>query len=193
VPVSVEVNVHHLFLTDDDLERLGPYAQMVPPPRPAEDVSALWAGLLDGTIDFVSTDHAPHTREEKELGRADLWTAPTGIPGLDSFLPLLLDAALRGRLSLERLVELVSSAPAAIHRLPGKGRLAPGYDADLLLVDPSRSWVLNTDRIFTKCGWSAFEGRELHGAPLLTLLRGQVIARDGVPVDQPSGQYVRPS
>jgi dihydroorotase (multifunctional complex type) len=189
----VEVNVHHLFLTDDDLERLGPYAQMVPPPRPAVDVAALWTGLLDGTIDFVSTDHAPHTREEKERGRADLWTAPTGIPGLDSFLPLLLDAALRGRLPLARLVDLVCEAPAAIHRLPGKGRLTPGYDADLLLVDPNRSWTLDAARIFTKCGWSAFEGRELLGAPVLTLLRGQAIAQDGVPVDRPVGRLVRPA
>jgi dihydroorotase-like cyclic amidohydrolase len=107
------VNVHHLFLSDEDLERLGPFGQMVPPPRPAEDIAALWEGINDGTVDFVSTDHAPHTRKEKELGRADPWTAPTGILGLDSFLKLLIDAALAGRLSLERLVELAVKLRAA--------------------------------------------------------------------------------
>lgn len=193
VPLWAEVNVHHLFLTDDDLDRVGPYAQMLPPPRPRTDLPALWEGLSDGTIDFISTDHAPHSREEKEAGRADLWTGPTGIPGLDSFLCLLLDAVFNDRLSLTRLVELVSENPARIHRLaPAKGVIAVGADADLILVDSEAEWTIGEDRIFSRCGWSAFEGYSGRGVPVLSMVRGQVVARQGKPLDRPVGRLIRP-
>jgi dihydroorotase (multifunctional complex type) len=193
VPVWAEVNVHHLFLTDEDLGRLGPFGQMVPPPRPAEDVAALWEGVADGTVDFVSTDHAPHTREEKERGRADLWTAPTGIPGLDSFLRLLLDAALAGRLSFERLAELVAGTPSRIHGLdPAKGAIRVGADADLVIIDPRVGWTLEERLLHTRCGWSAFAGHQGRGTPVATLLRGELVARDGVPLDTPLGRMLIP-
>jgi dihydroorotase (multifunctional complex type) len=193
VPVWVEVNVHHLFLTDEDLERQGPYAHMVPPPRPAEDVAALWLGINDGTVDFVSTDHAPHTREEKERGRVDLWTAPTGIPGLDSFAKLLVDAALTGRLSLERLAELVAGTPSRLHRLDHlKGAIRVGVDADLVVIDPAADWQLDEQHLHTRCGWSAFAGRRGRGALVATLLRGQLIAKDGIPLDAPIGRLLTP-
>jgi dihydroorotase (multifunctional complex type) len=193
-PVWVEVNVHHLFLTDEDLARLGPYGQMLPPLRPAADVAALWDGLADGTVDFVSTDHAPHTREEKERGRADPWTsAPTGIPGLDTLLCLVVDGALAGRLSLARAVELLAVAPARIHRLaPAKGALAIGADADVVVVDPAREWTIDAGRILSRCGWSAFEGRRGRGLPVATLLRGRVVAREGRPLDEPIGRLLTP-
>jgi dihydroorotase len=166
---------------------------MVPPPRPAEDVAALWDGIADGTVDFVSTDHAPHTREEKERGREDLWTAPTGIPGLDSFLRLLVDAALAGRLSLERLAELAAGTPSRIHGLdPAKGAIRVGADADLVIVDPRGRWTLDERLVHTRCGWSAFSGRAGRGALVATLLRGRVVARDGVPLDPPLGRLLTP-
>jgi dihydroorotase-like cyclic amidohydrolase len=193
-PVWVEVNVHHLFLTDEDLARLGPYGQMLPPLRPAADVAALWDGLADGTVDFVSTDHAPHTRDEKERGRADPWTsAPTGIPGLDTLLCLVVDGVLAGRLSLARAVELLAAAPARIHRLaPAKGALAIGADADVVVVDPAREWTIDAGRILSRCGWSAFEGRRGRGLPVATLLRGRVVAREGRPLDEPIGRLLTP-
>jgi dihydroorotase (multifunctional complex type) len=193
VPLWAEVNVHHLFLNDDDLDRVGPYAQMLPPPRLESELPALWDSLCDGTIDFISTDHAPHTREEKEAGRSDLWTVPTGIPGLDSFMCLLLDAVFSGRLSLSRMVELVSENPARIHRLaPAKGRIAVGADADLMLVDSKATWTIEENRIFSRCGWSAFEGRSGRGVPVLTMVRGQVVARGGQPLDGLVGRLIRP-
>ena len=193
VPLWAEVNAHHLFLTDDDLDRVGPYAQMLPPPRPGEELPALWDGLADGTIDFISTDHAPHSREEKEAGRADVWTVPTGIPGLDNFLCPLLDAVFSGRLSLTRLVELVSENPARIHRLaPAKGAIAVGADADLVLVDSEAEWTIDEDHIFSRCGWSAFEGCSGRGVPVVTMVRGQVVARRAEPLDKPVGQLIKP-
>jgi dihydroorotase-like cyclic amidohydrolase len=156
-------------------------------------VAALWEGINDGTIDFVSTDHAPHTREEKEAGRVDPWTAPTGIPGLDSFLKLLIDAALGGRLSLERLVELVAGAPSRLHRLdPVKGTIRVGADADLVVIDPDADWILDEQHLQTRCGWSAFTGRGGRGAPVVTILRGQLIAQDGIPLDAPIGRQLTP-
>jgi dihydroorotase (multifunctional complex type) len=189
----VEVNAHHLFLTDEDLERLGPFAQMVPPPRPASELEALWRGVRDGTVDFISTDHAPHTREEKERGRADLWTAPTGVPGVEHLLPLLLDAALGGRLTLGRLTELVSAAPSRIHGLaPRKGGLITGGDADLVIVDPGAWWTIEAGRVSSRCGWSPFEGRRGRGRVTATFVRGRLVAQDGKPLDEPHGQLLRP-
>jgi dihydroorotase (multifunctional complex type) len=193
VPLWAEVNAHHLFLTDDDLERVGPYAQMLPPPRLRAELPALWDALSDGTVDFISTDHAPHSREEKEAGRADMWAGPTGIPGLDNFLCPLLDAVFSGRLALTRLVELVSENPARIHGLaPAKGAIAVGADADLVLVDPEAEWTIGEDQIFSRCGWSAFQGWSGRGVPVVTMLRGQVVARGGRPLDGLVGRLIRP-
>ncbi len=179
VAISCEVTPHHLFLSEKDTEQLLNYGKMNPPLRSAEDVSLLWEGLRDGTIDIVATDHAPHLREEKDKDYSD---APSGIPGVDTMLPLLLDSVQQGRISLERVVEVTSSAPARIFGLK-KGKIEKGYDADLVLVDMNKEQIV---RPRSKCGWSAFEGQTLKGWPQITLVNGQVVFDDGETGETPA-------
>ncbi|MHB0876148.1 MAG: dihydroorotase, partial [Anaerolineae bacterium] len=153
--VTVEVSPHHLFLDRDDEKRLGALGIMNPPLRSADDVRALWLGL--DSVDIVASDHAPHTLAEKQAPRP-----PSGVPGVETMLPLLLDAALSGRLSLMRVAELLASAPAALFQLPRKGRLAPGRHADIVLIDPAARSTVG-ERLYTRCGWTPFAGRELRG------------------------------
>jgi dihydroorotase len=179
VQVTCEVNHWTLFLaTWDDVERLGPYALSYWNPDEARE--AVWEGLLDGTIDMLSSDHAPHTREEKEIGWQQMWSAHTGTPGIQYQLPLLLDQVGAGRLSLERAVELTASRPAEVFGLGrSKGAIVPGLDADLVVVDPSRRWTITNDGVLSRCGWTPYDGRECGVSVDRTLLRGVEIYADG--------------
>src|SRR6056297_1213021 len=168
---TCEVCPHHLYLSTDDLDDLGTYGRMNPPLRSEERREAVFERVADGTVDIVATDHAPHTREEKETG---LWDAPSGVPGVETMLPLPLESARKGELSYERVVDLVAHNPADIFYLASKGRIEPGYDADLVVVDPGNPQEIRSDDIHSKSGWTPFEGR--HGVfPELTLLRGEVV------------------
>lgn len=179
VSVTCEVNHWTLFLaTWDDVERLGPYALSYWNPDDARE--AVWEGLLDGTIDMLSSDHAPHTREEKEIGWERMWSAHTGTPGIQYELPLLLDRALQGTLSLERAVELTAGRPAEVFGLAGsKGAIAPGLDADLVVVDLDRPWTITNDGTLSRCGWTPYDGRECRVSVERTFLRGIEIYTDG--------------
>ncbi len=179
VRVTCEVNHWSLFLaTWDDVERLGPYALSYWIPDDARE--AIWEGLLDGTIDMLSSDHAPHTREEKEVGWTKMWSAHTGTPGIQYQLPLLFDAAVRGKLSLERAVELTAGRPAEVFGLAGsKGELAVGADADLAVVDLETPWTITEDGDLSRCGWTPYDGRRCHVRVDRTLLRGREIYADG--------------
>ena len=185
VKVTCEVNHWALFLARwSDVEELGPYALSYWVPDDARE--AVWEGLLDGTIDMLSSDHAPHTREEKEVGWERMWSAHTGTPGIQYELPLLLDAALEGQLSLERAVEVVSSRPAEIFGLRGKkGLITPGADADLVVVDLDHPWVITNDGDLSRCGWTPYDGRTCRVSVERTLLRGTEIYADGTVVGQP--------
>ncbi|MFQ3476387.1 dihydroorotase [Halonotius sp. F2-221B] len=168
---TCEVCPHHLYLSRDDLDELGTYGRMNPPLRGEDRRQAVFERVADGTVDIVATDHAPHTREEKETG---LWDAPSGVPGVETMLPLLLNSARQGELSYERVVDLVARNPADIFDLDSKGQIEPGYDADLVLVDPDNPQAIHDDDIHSKSGWTPFEGRR--GVfPELTLVRGQVV------------------
>lgn len=178
-------------LLEDDLDRLGVLG--VPFAFPADDASAYWSALGDGRVDLVATDHAPHSLQDKAAGRDDVWAAPPGYPGVETVLPLLVDAVLAGRLSWPRLAELTSAAPARLCGLAGKGAIEPGRDADLVVVDPAASTTVDAARLHSRAGWSPFDGRRLAGALVATYLRGRAIARGGELLPgPPSGRFLTP-
>ena len=163
--LTCEVTPHHLFLTGDDARSLGPYGDMRPPLASEADVAALWANL--DIVDCIATDHAPHTRAEKE-GES----APPGVPGLETMLPLLLTAVAEGRLALERLVELTHDGPRRIYGLPAQPET-------FIEVEPNSRHVLSNQNLFTKCGWTPFEGMSVRGKVRKVFLRGQTVYKDG--------------
>lgn len=169
LPVYAEVTTHHLFLSENDYAIHGGFVQMNPPLRTVDDQEALWEGIRDGTIDTLGTDHAPHTQEEKKL---PFGQAPSGIPGVETLLPLMLDAVAQGRLSLKRLLELVRFNSEKIFKLPP-------HD-DMVLVDLDLEKEVRAEELASKCGWSPYCGRVLKGWPLYTILKGRVyIASQG--------------
>ena len=171
---TCEVTPHHLFLSRDDLDGLGTFGRMNPPLRSEDRREALFERVADGTVDVVATDHAPHTREEKD---ASIWDAPSGVPGVETMLPLLLEQARQGTLSYERVADLTARNPSEVFGLPRKGRIEEGRMADLVLVDPDATREIRGDDLHSKCGWSPFEGRT--GVfPELTMVRGRVVYED---------------
>ncbi|WP_423750823.1 dihydroorotase [Salinirarus marinus] len=169
--VTCEVTPHHIFLSRDDLSELGTFGRMNPPLRSERRRETLFDRVADGTVDVVATDHAPHTREEKAAG---IWDAPSGVPGVETMLPLLLAAAERGDLSYERVRDVTARNPARIFDLPRKGAVAAGHDADLALYDPSAGREIRGEELHSKCEWTPFEG--LDGVfPEWTMVRGRVV------------------
>ncbi|MCU1489484.1 MAG: dihydroorotase [Acidimicrobiaceae bacterium] len=179
VDVTCEVNHWALFLsTWDDVEKLGPYALSYWVPD--DHRAAVWEGLLDGTIDVYSSDHAPHTREEKEIGWTQMWSAHTGTPGIQFLYPLLLDAVAAGRIPLDRAVDAAAYRPAQKFGLGGvKGAIEPGCDADLVLAAFDDPWVITDDQVLSRCGWTPYNGRTSSVRIDSTMLRGEFIFRDG--------------
>jgi dihydroorotase len=186
--MTCEVTPHHLFLSRDDLADLGTYGRMNPPLRDEARREALWERVVDGTVDVVATDHAPHTREEKD---APLRDAPSGVPGVETMLPLLLARAAAGDLDHERVRDLTATNPARLFDLPQKGRIETGADADLVLVDPDEVRPVRGEDLHSKCGWTPFEGHD--GVfPKWTAVRGSVVYERGEGfVDDPVGENVR--
>ena len=178
--ISCEVTPHHLWLDEGDLHALGNLGKMNPPLRTAGDRDALWQALRDRRVTAIGTDHAPHTHAEK--ARPTL-QAPSGVPGLDTSLRLLVRAVAEGRIDWETLVWAFSTGPATTFGLHGKGRVAPGADADLVLIKPGPDAPLRAEELFTRCGWSPFEGWPLPPAPHRVWVRGQLVAADGRIVD----------
>lgn len=192
--VTSEVNPHSLFLgTWDNVERLGPYALGFWVPD--QEIASLWEAAEAGRLDIVGTDHAPHSREEKELGWEDMFAAPGGSPSLQEYLSLFLTNVNAGRISLRRVVDLCATAPA--HRFglyPAKGVIRVGADADLVLVDMDREVTISNEQVASKCGFTPYAGQRVHGVPVTTILRGRVIADDGKVLAEPgSGRHVAES
>jgi dihydroorotase len=173
--LSCESAPHHLFLNTSDYSELGNYGRMNPPLRHITDNKALLSGLKDGSIDMVSTDHAPHTREEKDK---DYWEAPSGVPGVQTSLPLILNEVHHGELNLQDVVRIMSDGPVRVFGIKNKGKIEEGYDADLVVVDMDLEKAVRDEDQLSKCGWSAFNGRTLKGWPVMTFVNG-VLVYDG--------------
>jgi dihydroorotase len=177
--LSCEVTPHHLFLTEEDAGRLGPFGHMKPPLASAVDVSALWDSL--DVVDCIATDHAPHTRSEKEGD-----SPPPGVPGLETTLPLLWTAVAEGRLSQARLLELVHDSPRRIFDLPAQSET-------WIDIDPDARYTLGSQELHTRCGWTPFEGIPVRGRLRRVTLRGQTAVEDGRITVQPGfGRLVAP-
>lgn len=174
--VTAEVTPQHLLLNTSAYEKIGTWAQMNPPLRSHHDNEVLWQALKDGVIDFIATDHAPHTLAEKAQ---EYPNTPSGMPGVETSLPLMLTAAMQGRCTVAQVKEWMSSAVAQAYGIPKKGAIAVGYDADLVLVDLETYRPVLREELLTKCGWSPFEGWNLTGWPVTTIVGGQVVFDHG--------------
>lgn len=196
IDVSVETCPQYLFLTMEELEKHGPFAKCNPALRTAEEVESLWPYLLDGTIDMIGSDHSPYITSEKTVGKDDIFKATAGVPGLETMVPLMLTAVNQGRLTLPQMAMLLSQNSAERFRLNAKGRIAPGFDADLALVDLNEAWNFDRNQTFSKGGINmhAYHDRPLHGRVKSTMVRGKIVYADGKFAAEPGhGRFIRPS
>ena len=192
-PVSVEVNPWALFLGSwENVEKLGPYCLGFWVPE--HHVEALWRGIEDGTVDLIGTDHAPHTKEEKDVGWKDMWQSPGGEPQIQDYLKLFLTAVNEGRLTLDKLVRITSYNPARIFGVyPRKGTIQVGSDADLTIVDMKKEETISNETTYTRVGWTPYHGRKVKGVPVYTIVRGKVVMQDGKVVGKPGdGEFITP-
>ncbi len=174
--ITAEACPHHLFFSTDDYARLGPLVQMNPSVKSREDCDGLWQALSDGRIQVIATDHAPHTLEEKDQPYPH---SPSGVPAVENSLALLLNEVHNGRCTLEQVVSWMCDAPARVWDIVNKGRIAEGYDADLVLVDLERTHTIQNDEQSTKCRWSPWHGVTLTGWPVRTWVMGKTVFADG--------------
>lgn len=180
--ITAEVCPHHLFFSVDDYSRLGTLIQMNPSVKFRSDNEALWQALLDGSIQVVATDHAPHTLEEK---RQPYPSSPSGLPAVENSLALFLHQVHLGRCRIEQVVQWMCEAPAAVWNIKNKAHLLPGYDADLVLVDLQTQRTIRNQDQQTKCGWSPWDGDTLTGWPVMTMVGGHWVFRQKQASDQP--------
>jgi dihydroorotase len=186
---SVEATPQHLTLTvPQAYEVLGTKAQMNPPLRDAAHQKILWWGLNQGVVDVLGSDHAPHTLEEKAHSYP---ASPSGMPGVQTLVPVMLDHVNSGRLSLERFVDLTSHGPQRIFGIACKGRIAAGYDADFTIVDLAHKRTIEDDWITSKCGWTPFAGRSVTGWPKGTIIRGKRVMWENEILGAAGGEPVR--
>lgn len=173
---TVEVLPNHLTLhAPDCYEQLGTLAQQNPPIREKHHQDALWRAINDGTVDIVASDHAPHTLEEK----GGIYpNTPSGTPGVQTLLPIMLDHASNGKLSYERLVELMAYGPIRVHKVKNKCSIILDYDADFTIVDPKKVHVITNEEQASKSAWSPYDGKKITGMPIMTIIRGNIVMRE---------------
>jgi len=185
---SCEATPHHLTLSAEDYARLGTRLQMNPPVRGPEHRDGVWRGLADGVIDVLGSDHAPHTLEEKARPYPQ---SPSGMTGVQTLVPIMLDHVAAGRLTLQRFVDLTSAGPARIFGVVGKGRIAAGYDADLTVVDLERRETIRDSWIASRSAWTPYDGRSVTGWPVGTFVRGRKVMWEGELTTPSTGAPVR--
>jgi len=186
---SCEATPHHLTLVAPECyERLGTLAQMNPPVRGADHRAGIWRGIEQGIIDVLGSDHAPHTLEEKQKTYP---ASPSGMTGVQTLVPLMLDHVNAGRLSLARFVDLTSAGPARLYNMACKGRIAAGYDADFTVVDLKRSETITNKWVASKAGWTPYDGVRVTGWPVGTFIRGRRVMWQGELVTASQGEPVR--
>jgi dihydroorotase len=186
---SCEATPHHLTMAAPDCyERLGTLAQMNPPVRDASHRAGIWKGIEQGIIDVLGSDHAPHTLEEKQKVYP---ASPSGMTGVQTLVPLMLDHVNAGRLSLQRFVDLTSAGPARLYNMAMKGRIAAGYDADFTVVDLKRSETITNEWVASKAGWTPYDGVTVKGWPVGTFVRGRQVMWQGELVTPSQGETVK--
>ncbi len=185
---SVEVTPHHLTLSADDYARLGTRLQMNPPVRDGRHRDALWAGVASGVADILGSDHAPHQLDEKAKPYPQ---SPSGMTGVQTLVPVMLDHVAAGRLTLQRFVDMTSAGPARLFGIARKGRMAVGYDADLTIVDLKRTETIRDGWIASRSQWTPHDGRTVTGWPVGTIVRGRRVMWDGEILDQAAGEPIR--
>jgi dihydroorotase len=186
--ITAEACPHHLFFNIDDYERLGTLIQMNPSIKTSADNQAVWQGLLDGTLEVIATDHAPHTLEEK---RQPYPKSPSGLPAVENYLALLLNQVNQGRCTLSQVANWTAAAPARIWNIRNKGEIRESYDADLVLVDLNKSQMILNENQLTKCGWSPWHRETLKGWPVRTWVMGQTVYAEGKVLDDVRGDEIQ--
>ena len=185
---SCEATPHHLTLSAEDYPRLGTKMQMNPPVRGPEHRDAIWRGLEQGVVDVLGSDHAPHTLEEKAKPYPE---SPSGMTGVQTLVPIMLDHVNAGRLTLQRFVDLTSAGPQRLFGIVGKGRIAVGYDADFTIVDLKRRETIRDSWIASRSRWTPYDGRTVTGWPVGTFVRGRRVMWEGELTAPSTGEAVR--
>ena len=189
-PVTGETCSHYLCLCDEDFARVGPLLKVYPPVRTKEDQDTLWQGIQSGVLSLVSSDHAPHTEEEK---KGDLWSSPAGMASIETLAPLMINEVSKGRITINQLVSILSENPAKIFGIyPQKGSLEIGTDADITIVDLNVKTTIKKENLHSKSKVTPFDGFAITGAPVQTIVRGRTVAKNGEIVGTPQGRFIRP-
>ena len=186
--ISVEVTPQHLTLSAPECyDELGTFAQMNPPIREGRHQKGLWKGIKDGVVDVIGSDHAPHTIEEKNKPYPD---TPSGMPGVQTLLPIMLDHVNKGNLSLFKLCQLISTNPAKLYKVINKGEIKLNNDADLTIIDLNKEVKIKDDMMANKSGWTPFNNKNVKGWPIMTIVNGNIVMRDGELIGKPIGKPV---
>lgn len=191
--IYTETCPHYFYLTEDDLRQKGPWVKFTPPVKEKSETQEMWKLLNRGYISTIGSDHCPFPKKDKINGELNIWDAPNGIPGVETSLRLMLNGVAEGKVSLERIVEVMCENPAQIYGLyPQKGNLYPGADADFVILDMETPDKLSNDKVVSLCGWTPFDGYEIKGTPITVAVRGKIIIRNKViESDAGYGKYIR--